>query len=331
MKKEIKIGIFTILMILVAWGGVRFLSGIDLLSKNNDYYASYEQVTGIQQASPIFIRGVKIGSVSEISLNATSNSKVTLQLTISNKYQIPADSEAKIFSCGIMGPTAVEIVLGSSSKMLESGDFITPSRDLDIFATAGSELEYVKTKIDSLTTNLSKTLSNLNSLIENNSSNIESMLSNMSDLSGNLNQLLEKNEKSITTMVDGFSKVSKTLGDNAPNIDSIIMNINTLSQDLSQANLGESLTKTLSQVDTLMAQLNDEKGTAALLMNDEKLYNNLAAASANLDSLFIDFKQNPSRYVNISVFGKSEAKQKAKAEKKALKEAEKEAKKAEKK
>lgn len=320
MKREIKIGIFTILMIVVAWGGIRFLSGIDLFNANNDYYAKYDQISGIQQASPIFIRGVKIGSVTGLALDSSNNSSsVELQLTISAKYQIPTDSEAKIFSCGIMGPMAIEIVMGKSSEFLESGDDITSGRNPDLFDSAGSELGSLKKRVDSLAIDLSLTLANLNTLMVNNSENIHGTLSNMNELSKNLNSLLVKNEQGITTMVSGLSKLSESLGNNTPAIDSIILNVNTLTRDLSEAKLGDAITKSLSQVDEVMAKLNDTNGTAGLLLEDEALYNNLSTASANLDSLFVDLKQNPSRYVNISVFGKNEDKQRAKAEKRAYK------------
>lgn len=322
MKREIKIGIFTVLMIVVAWGGIRFLSGIDLFNANNDYYAKYDQISGIQKASPIFIRGVKIGSVTDIALDMENNSSsVKLQLTISAQYQIPDDSEAKIFSCGIMGPMAIEIVMGESSRMLESGESIKSSRNPDLFDAAGSELGSLKKKVDSLATDLSRTLANLNSLMTDNSESIHGTLANMNSLTKNLNTLLEKNERNITTLVDGLSKTSKSLGDNAPAIDSIIQNINALTYELREAQLGGAITNSLSQIDEIMAKVNNPNGTAGLILEDDKLYNNLAQASANLDSLFVDLKKHPSRYVNISVFGKSAEKQRAKAEKKAAKEA----------
>ncbi len=84
MKKEVKIGIFTILMILAAWSGIRFLSGTDLFSSDIEYYASYDQIDGVQNSSPVLIKGVKVGSVSEIILNPTYNADVVLRLMVSN-------------------------------------------------------------------------------------------------------------------------------------------------------------------------------------------------------------------------------------------------------
>lgn len=321
MKKEAKIGLFTILMILGAWGGVRFLSGVDLLSKNNEYFASYDQISGVQKASPIYIKGVKIGAVTDILLDAKYDGNVTLKLTISGRYNIPIDSEAKLCNGGLMGPKAVEIILGSSSEYLESGDTIASSRYLDIFDAAGSELDHFKNRMNEITEELSTTLRNLNIILEGNASNITSLVANLDALSHNLNALVESNEQSINTTIEGFAKVAQTMGDNTEHIDSILLNINTLTSDLSEAQIGTSLKSTFEELNTILQGINNEEGNIGKILNDEALYNNLAAASAGLDSLLADMKEHPSRYVHFSVFGRDDAKQQEKAEKRAAKSA----------
>ena len=69
MKKEIKIGIYAIVIILAAWAGIRFLSGVDIFGRNRTYIAHYEQVNGLQEAASVVLRGVKIGQVTDIEIN----------------------------------------------------------------------------------------------------------------------------------------------------------------------------------------------------------------------------------------------------------------------
>ncbi len=38
MKREVKIGMFAVAMLLLAWAGIRFLSGLDIFSRNTEYY-----------------------------------------------------------------------------------------------------------------------------------------------------------------------------------------------------------------------------------------------------------------------------------------------------
>ncbi len=319
MKKEVKIGIFTIVMILAAWGGVRFLSGLNLFSGSDTYYASYDQIDGVQVASPIFVKGVKVGSVSEIILDPAYDADVVLRLSIDGQFQIPKDSEARIYSSSLMGPMAIELKLGSSHEYLAPNDTILSSRDKGLMASAGTELEFLKERLDNVTSELTTTLERLNFLLENNTDNITGLLANMDALSANLNTLVARNEENLTTMIDGFSKVSDSLGERAPEIDSIIRNINMLTADLGSAELGTKLNETLTSLNSIMDKLDNSEGNVGKVINDEELYTNLASASGNLDALLYDLRENPSRYINVSVFGRSETKQEQKLQKRMVK------------
>ena len=151
MKREVKIGIFAVAMIGVAWAGIRFLKGFDIFSRNVEYYAAYDQINGVQNASPIMMKGVKIGSVTRLSFDPARSDKVVLQFTIKRQYRIPSDSEAKIFSNGLMGAKAIEITYGTADTYLQKGDTLRSSRDRDLMDMAGSELDFFKQKVSQLT------------------------------------------------------------------------------------------------------------------------------------------------------------------------------------
>ena len=125
MKREVKIGIFGVTMIIAAWAGIRFLKGFDIFSRNSVYYAAYDQINGVQAASPIMMKGVKIGTVTGISFDPQRSDNVVLQFTIKRQYHIPTDSEAKIYSNGLMGGKAIEINYGTARTYLQKGDTLT--------------------------------------------------------------------------------------------------------------------------------------------------------------------------------------------------------------
>ena len=137
MRREVKIGIFAVLMIGALWAGIRFLKGFDIFSRNAVYYAAYDQVDGVQNASPILIRGVKVGAVTDISFDPSIGNEVVLQLTIQRKYRIPSNSEARIYSNSIMGAKAIEIALGDAGTYLQSGDTLCSSRSKGLMDMAG--------------------------------------------------------------------------------------------------------------------------------------------------------------------------------------------------
>ena len=191
MKREVKIGVFAVAMILAAWAGIRFLKGFDIFGRNTVYYAAYDQIAGVQAASPVQMQGVKIGTVTGITLDPRRSDKVILQLTIKRQYLIPEDSEAKIISSSLMGAKAIEIIYGASSAYLEVGDTLRSGRDRDLMDMAGSELDFFKQKFSRIADDLSRTLDNVNLLLEENATNISATLVNLSSVSWEVAELLE--------------------------------------------------------------------------------------------------------------------------------------------
>ncbi|MFI3292423.1 MAG: MlaD family protein [Rikenellaceae bacterium] len=306
MKKEVRIGIFAIAMICCAWAGVKFLSGIDIFSRNVEYKAMYEQIGGIQSASAVMIKGVKVGTITDIEFDPSNDKNVYLQLTIQRKYQIPVDSKAKISSNGLMGGKVIDITLGESKEYLEGGDYIQTIEEADLFAMAGSEFENLKGKLDELSNELNRTLQNINTLLESNNENMNGMLSNLNGVTANLNSLLDSKKNDLGRMIGGFADFSEALGNNSQRMDSIIMNMIAISTQLSDANVGETLGSTVAELNKTLESLNSTEGSIGKMMNDEQLYDNLTSATTSLDSLLMDFKANPKRYVHFSLFGNKE-------------------------
>ena len=319
MKREVKIGIFAVAMIGVAWAGIRFLKGFDIFSRNVEYYAAYDQINGVQNASPIMMKGVKIGSVTGLSFDPARSDKVVLRFTIKREYRIPTDSEAKIFSNGLMGAKAIEITYGTADTYLQKGDTLRSSRDRDLMDVAGSELDFFKQKVSQLTTDLSRTLENLNDLMETNAGNIAGTLGNLNSVTGDMAQIISAEKNSLKSALENLSKFSDMLGDNAERVDSIIGNVNRVTAQLSDEEFALKLSQTVEHLDELVARIGQGEGTVGKLMNDPALYDSLDKASDNLAALLADLKEYPGRYVHFSLFGRSPEKMKEKADKKAAK------------
>lgn len=311
MKKEVKIGMFAVAMILCAWGGIRFLSGVDIFSRNVDYYAVYDQVNGVQGASPVMMRGVKVGTVSEILFDPARSSQVVLRLTVRRQYPIPSDSEAKIVSSSLMGSKAIEIVLGESSVRLEKGDTIRSGYSRDMMDTALTELDFFKEKISRLTEELSRTLTGISTLVESNSSNIGELTAHLNSIAGNLDEVLSAEKSGLRSAVAGISEFSQTLGQNAGRVDTLMGNLTRFSDNLAEADLKAAV----GRLNDILDRIDSGEGTVGRLMNDAELYENLQQASENLSVLLADLKENPKRYVHFSLFGRSEAKEKERAAK----------------
>ncbi len=320
MKREIKIGIFAVAMIGAAWAGIRFLKGFDIFSVNSEYYAAYDQINGVQSASPIMMRGVKIGAVTGITFDPSAGDKVVLQFTINNKYHIPVDSEAKIFSNGLMGSKAVEIIYGNSREYLQAGDTLRSSHDRDLMDVAGSELEFFKQKFAQISTDLSRTLNDVSTTLEENQKYLNQTMRNVSSITTGVDQMLREEKESLTSAIENFSTFSETLGRNSDRITNIVTDLEQFTRTMTEEQVAQKLGESIAALDTLLTDINRGQGTVGLLMKDPDLYRSLNEASQNLSALLADLKQYPGRYVHLSLFGRNPEKMKAKADRRRAKE-----------
>ena len=321
MKKEVKIGIFAVAMLAVAWAGLRFLSGLEVFSRTVEYYAAYDQVSGVQNASPVMMKGVKVGTVTDISFDPSQNEQVILHLSIERKYRIPSDSEAKIFSNGLMGNKAIEIVYGRASTYLEGGDTLRTSRERDLMEMAGTELEFFKEEFARISTELTATLQNLNGLLTRNAENIDGTLTHLDALTGDVAQLLAARKEELSQAIAHLSHFTQTLDDGR--IDSLVGHLNRFTGQLADQELVARIGTAVDNLSAVLADIDRGEGTMARLMHDPALYASVDEAINNLSALLADLKEYPSRYVHFSLFGRDPEKLKAKAERKAAKAAEK--------
>ena len=315
MRKEVKIGIYAVVILLAAWAGIRFLSGLDVLGRSRTYTAHYEAVNGLQDAAAVVISGVKVGQVTGVEVNLEKGG-VDVELAVSSDFDIPVDSKAMMFSAGLMGGKSIEIKLGEAKEYLESGDAIQTGVTLDMFDTLANELGDIKVKVSTLLDNLNQTIEGVDSLIDDNSKSLTKTIASLNAVMADLKK------SNIIGNIDGFCA---TLNQNGAKLDNIITDINSVTKTLNEQNAGEKLSQAINEVNTLLAKVNSGSGSIGNLVSDDKLYKELAQASQNLSTLLADLKENPKRYINVTVFGTKsyDEKQADKAAKKAAKEAKK--------
>ena len=294
MKKEVRIGIVSLVIFLGAWAGIRFLSGADIFGRTNSYYVYYDNANGLQNASQVVIRGVKVGQVVSIAIAESDPSKVEVELAVSKDYHIPVDSKAKSYSASIMGGQAIEIIVGQAKEYIAPNGTIEAAVEIGMMDMVANEFGDIKEKLMVMVDNINTTLTTLNSLVDSNSAAVTSAVAH-------LNGVLADLEKSnIISNIDSFTG---TLKQNGEKIDGIVTNVSNLTASIEEQQLGVKLTQSIESLNTLLANINSAEGTVGSLLNDKELYANLAQASDNLSLLLEDLKKNPKRYVHFSLFG----------------------------
>ncbi len=295
-KKEVKIGLFAIIVIVVAWWGIKWLKGSNLLSRENTYYAYYEDVAGLQVSSRVWIRGVEVGNVSQIEL---SGDIVKVSISVKRKYAdlITENSTAVIGESGLMGGQQITIVRNSSTAPLADGGELLSQVDTGLMGM-------LEKRAGALIESLDATLENLNNILGDNRGTIHGLLANLENATSLLDGMLSSQRTNIEGAVRDFKSFTGTLAA----IESMIDNLDTFTGELGQSNIVEQLQTTVKSLNGIIAAVSEAEGSAGKLIYDDELYESLDAASANLAALLADLKENPMRYVHFSLFGSSEQK-----------------------
>lgn len=299
-SREIKTAVLVLMSILLFIWGYNFLKGKNLFDNNNKLYVIYENVAGLAPSAPVTLNGLTIGKVNSITINP--DGKLLVELHITTDFPISKSSIAEIYDSGLVGGRQIAIKPNLLDKNYTvSGDYLQASSKLGLTDALAQQLEPLQAKIQQLLENADVLFSNVNDILDtqtrqnlkNSIASLNTTLSEFSLASKSINELLAENK----------SKLNSTL----KNVDKVSGNFATISDSLAKANLGQTvknLEKTLAKVDKIMAELEQGNGTMGKLIKDETMYTNFAKTSKELELLLQDLRLNPTRYVNVSLFGK---------------------------
>ena len=264
-------------------------------------YAEYDNVEDLSASAPVTLNGLNIGKVSKITINEVTG-KLLVEFQLKTDFPISKTSTASLYSPSLIGGKQIKIVPNMADKELaEDGQTLASNVELGLTESLGGKIEPIQQKLDKMLVNIDVLVTGLNNTLDKNTQeNLKKTIAELSQTmtqfhkaSGSLNTILDTNKGQINGMVSNFNKVSN--------------NFNKISDSLNKADLGKTvrnLNQVLAKVDGLMTNLNSGKGTAGKLLNDEALYNNLAKTSKELELLLQDVRLYPTRYVNVSLFGK---------------------------
>ena len=291
--KEIKIALTAIVGIVVLFYGLQFLKGLTVFSNDDSYYVTFSDVSGLSSSSPVYANGYKVGVVKDIIYDYSPQGKIVAVMGLDKDMRVPVGSRAEI-SSDLLGNIKVNLVLGKDPlNMLASGDTIPGSEEQGMMSKVAAimpAIEAIVPKLDSIMTSLNILLAD--PALRNTLHNVEGMTGNLNATSQELRALSHSLNRDVPNMM------TKANG--------VLDNTQQLTQNLSAidvAAMTASVNKTLENVEQMTRKLNSNEGTLGLLMHDASLYNNLTSTAASADSLLIDLKAHPKRYVHFSVFG----------------------------
>lgn len=296
MTKEIKIALVAIVGLLIMYFGINFLKGINLFSSNTYYYITFDDVQGMGASTPIYADGYKVGTVDGIEFNYGETGPIKVKADINKELRIPAGSQAEIVK-DLMGNLQVNLLLANNPReRIEPGGIIAGAINdgaMGKVAAMVPAIEKMLPKLDSI-------LGSLNTLLADPA--IAASLHNVQTITTNLTV----STRELNTLMAGLNKQVPGMINRA---NGVLDNTNKLTSNLAALDVQGTLdqvNRTLANAEEFTNKLNSDKGTLGLLLNDPQLYHNLNATMRDADSLVVNLKQHPKRYVHFSLFGKKD-------------------------
>ncbi|PWA04078.1 MlaD family protein [Flavobacterium psychrotolerans] len=299
--REIKTAILVIASILLFIWGYSFLKGRDLLTDYKTFFVEYDNVEGLGKTAPVTINGLVVGKVNSITLQ-NSSGKLIVELQIKSDFPISKSSIVNIYEPGLIGGKQIQIVPNFNDKSIaESGSTLQGGTKPGLTDLVAEKLTPLQRKVEKMVASTDSLLTNLNKVLDaktrenlkSSIANLDQTLAEFKIASKSVNTILDENKGKIGGIVTNFNKVSN--------------NFSKISDSLSKANIGKTvknLENTLSKVNAIMSDVQAGKGTFGKLMKDDALYTNFNKTSKELELLMQDLRLNPTRYVNVSLFGK---------------------------
>ena len=310
---ETKVGIITVVSLALLFIGYNFLKGNDVFSSENEYYTDYDNVDGLSTSKPVVVNGYQIGRVSRMSL--LDNGKIRTHFKIKNDYAIPSNTVARIVSADLLGSKAIVFELGNSTTLANDGDPLLS----DVQANLLEKVEPLQKKVENLVVKLDSVLSAVNTALDdefqrdfkNSLHSISISLNNMERITSDVEGLMGSEKIRLAKIMQNLESITDNFKNNNAKINSILANLDNLSSDLSKTEIKATIdnaNQAMKDVQAITSKINNGEGSIGLLLNDDKLYNNLSSASSELDSLLIDVKERPGHYIRLSIFGKKDTK-----------------------
>lgn len=301
MKKELKIGIFAVSVIVASFFVLNYLRGKDIFNREIEVKAQYDNVQGLVASAPVFIKGYKAGQVSEVSYDS-SKGCFDVVCSVKKDFAIPVGSKMVIYSTDIMGSKGVKIELADSNEFVQDGDTLAATYEAGMMDSLAETISPMLSKVSMTLDSLNTTVSGVNKLLSDANvaslsrtfKHLEATIANVKGLAKTVNGKSEQ----INELVDNLNEFSFSLNGLSCKIDTTVTGVNNIIANVNQADLAGVVTSLKNLADNL----NDPDGTVGKLLNEDSVYNSVDSLLVNINSLVEKIQENPKKYLKISVF-----------------------------
>lgn len=303
--REIKVGILAVVCIFLLFFGFNYLKGVNIFSSIHSFHGVYTNIHGLELQAPVYIRGYKVGQVDNIDYDFTRDSSFTVDISIKRNINLPEGTRMALVSDGIMGGMAIELLLPTTEVASKEDIAYLPTGTTIPTTVVPGLLDGLQ---ESVIQPLSNTLASLDTIL----GQLETQLDN-----NHIESILANADLAVADLQTSSQQLKQVMSHQVPSVvtklDTTMSDLQQVVTDVKAANIKATVARVdtaLDNVNYLIADFRSPNGTVGMLLNDKGLYNHIDSAVVSVDSLLVDLKANPKRYVHFSLFGAREKKKK---------------------
>ena len=303
--REIKVGVLAVVCIFLLFFGFNYLKGVNIFSSIHSFHGVYTNIHGLELQAPVYIRGYKVGQVDNIDYDFTRDSSFTVDISIKRNINLPEGTRMALVSDGIMGGMAIELILPTMGEAPQEELAYIPTGTTIPTTVVPGLLDGLQ---ESVIQPLSNTLASLDTLV----GQLQTQLDN-----NHIESILANADLAVADLQTSSKQLKNVMNNQVPSVitklDTTMSDLQQVVADVKDANLKATVARVdtaLDNVNYLIADFRSPNGTVGMLLNDKGLYNHIDSAVVSVDSLLVDLKANPKRYVHFSLFGAREKKKK---------------------
>lgn len=311
--KPVFIGLTFILAIFLFIWGYNFLKGKNIFKKEVEYFAVYEDVSGLTVANPVMINGLRIGQVNSITFSPEMTGDIIVKMVLHKNFPIPKNTMAIIFSADLMGSKSIDLRLGDAIELAQHGDTLMSDSEASLKDEVNAQVQPIKIKAENLLSSIDSLVVAIQTVFNESAresltksfDNISQTFQNLETTTSNIDTLVNEEASRIASILLNIDSIAYTLNQNRESISNMITNLETFSDTLTKTDISGTFKRantSLAELEKILAQINEGQGTLGMLMYNDTLYLEIEKTAEELNLLLKDIRENPKRYVKFSLF-----------------------------
>ncbi len=290
-RDEVLVGVFATAALAVIIVGALWLARGGLAA-GYPLHSRFPWGAGLKQGQPVWLAGVTAGFVDKVELDPRGSVIATYRLR--EEYQVPRGTKATVVPNGFFGDMAIALTPdGATTESYAPGDTVPLGIPAAGLATLTARADTITQGVNAILGSARQEMVDSGGMRD-----VRETLHAANKLVAQLAQIaaLQSNELQSTIA----TVRSRAAAIDSMQVDSTVRSLREASANM--ATLTNELKSTTDRLNGVLAKVEGGEGTAAKLLNDPGLYNDLRKVLTRVDSLTADFKKNPKRYINLEIF-----------------------------